>query len=146
MRIRFLFALMLAVALTAGVRLYEYHAQNIGLEGLPPALLGKSWSGYGTKTNNTALQVAAAPGAGLRTYVTMAYCLNTSAATAQAVTINYGAGPTVLAVLNCVPAAKYQEPTYFDPPLAVPANTALNMTPVGSATTTYLFAQGTTAR
>lgn len=140
MRLR-LFILLITLIVAGASR---YHAQNVGSDSRDNAYLGKTWSAYGTKTNTTDLQIAAAPGSLQRVYTTMAYCLNTSAATAQAATIN--AGGTTYAIVNCPPGAKYQEPTFFDPPLPIPANTAVNMTPVAGVSTTYLFAAGTTAR
>ncbi len=140
MRIAFLsIALLSLLALRVSV-----HSQNVASNGQDPAYLGKPWSTYGTKTNTSDLALQAAPGAGQSVFVTMAYCLNTSASTVQAATITYST--TVVAVLNCPPGSKHQEPTYFDPPLRIPANTALTMQGIASVSTTYLFAQGTVGR
>ncbi len=144
MKTRILILIMLGLI---GLRYQQvrYQAQtNIASSGLDPAYQGKPWSTYGTKTNTSDLALQAAPGAGVSVFVTEAYCINSSASTVQAATITYGS--TVVAVVNCPPAAKYSDPTFFNPPLRIPANTALTMQGVASVSTTYLFAAGTVAR
>ena len=140
MKILFLsLAVVALLALSMSVR-----SQNVASNGTDPAYLGKPWSTYGTKTDTSDLALQSAPGAGVRVFVTMAVCLNTSASTVQSATIKYST--TVIAVLNCPPGSKHQDPTYFDPPLPIPANTALTMQGTASVSTTYLFAQGTVGR
>lgn len=140
-RLLILSALVLVVSLAID---FDIAAQNSAEDGYSPALAGKPWATYGTKTDTSNLALQGAQGAGLSTYVTMAYCLNTSASTAQVAFLKYST--TTIAVINCTPAAGWVQPTYFDPPLRVGTNVGLTMNGVGSVSTTYLFAQGTIAR
>ncbi len=135
-----------AVVVASGIIPQHFQAQNTtgGNQVDNQAYFGKPWYTNGSKTDTSDLALQAAPGAGLSVYVTMAFCVNSSAATVQTATIK--SATTVMAVVNCPPAAKYSDPTYFDPPLKMAPNAAITMQGTGSVTTTYLFAEGTVAR
>ncbi len=141
---KLLFLLLLLALLPIAIRTYEAQQTQIGSAGRFPADAGPFWSTYGTKTNTTDLVLQNAPSGNLRVYIYMAYCVNTSASTQQMATITWGS--TVRSVVTCGPAGIYNKPTYFEPPLAAPQATQVTMQGVGSATTTYLYAAGTTAR
>ncbi len=108
-----------------------------------PADSGTPWSTSGTKTDTTSVTLQAAPGAGVSVYIYMAYCVNNSAATVDAASIT---ATTLRAVVPCSPASKWTGPSYFDPPLQIPANTAVTMEAIAGVTTNYFYAAGTLAR
>lgn len=147
MKLRYLFIIVaIVIAISAAVQYAQVTnpGTNVGQGGRYPSDSGRSWSTYGAKTDTSNLTLQAAAGAGIRVYLYSAYCVNTSASTAGVALLKYST--TTVAVVNCSPANKAAGPTFFDPPLAFPANTAVTMNSVGSVTTMHLFAQGTTAR
>jgi len=147
MRVRTIFLVVLALVLfgTLGINRYEAQQTNSGSpSGRFPADSGASWSAYGTKTDTSNLQLQAAPGALQSVYIYMAYCVNTSASTQTIALIKYST--TTVLPINCGPAGLYAKPVYLDPPLKIPANTAVTMNSVASASTVYLYAAGKIAR
>lgn len=142
-----LIGLLIIAALVGGAGTYRAQittsGTNRGAGDRYPSDRGRPWSTYGSKTDTSNLALQAAPGANVRVYLYEAYCVNTSASTAGVALIKYST--TTVASVNCSPASKGTIPTVFNPPLAFPANTAVTMNSVGSVSTMYLFAEGTTA-
>jgi len=106
---------------------------------------GKSWSTYGAKTDTSNLTLQATSGALQSVYIYEAFCTNVHASTVGVALIKYGS--TTVAAVPCGPGvAGRNMPSFFDPPLKIPANTAVTMNGVTGITTLHFFAAGTIAR
>lgn len=137
----FLYAATL-FALVAIVIPLSMTGQNVGANGFPNSDLGAKWSRYDAVTDTTAYTLAATPASGNRIYVYQAWCLNTSVTATVAF---LQSGSTVKGVIPCSPGSKWNRPTVFDPPIAMPPNAVVTLKPAASITTLYLGSQGTVA-
>lgn len=116
-----------------------------GLDGVqitrPQCNLEDITRGNASNTDGSSTQVIAAPGAGLRLYITSVTVTNTSAGFAY---VELKSGTTVIWTIPC-PATGGAH-IAFDPPLRLGSNEALNFDPSAATTTLICSANGFTSK
>jgi hypothetical protein len=101
----------------------------------------ETWAFSAGVTDTTATDMLAAPGTGLRWYVTKLQCINVSAST-QAIAL-VKTGSAVDAEVACPPASTANGMVVFNPPIRQSAtNTKMTFTSSASVTTNYFIMAG----
>jgi hypothetical protein len=152
MKLKKILSIVLAGALVLFLQVpANYLAQNAGtgnispLNGGFPAQIVAQWNTAATKDGaTTTATLLAAPGTGIRAYITEAQCVNSSASTVSVAKVLDGS--TVIWYIPCPAAGAANAPVHFNPPLRVTSNAAVGMAVSVAITTAYLSASGYTSK